>query len=401
MIDFTVMLLLFVYFFALRDVINILYIKVFCRKLGACSNEKYYDIVCNCARTWLCSGRMPNGREREPFSWVFFQILQSPMKYFRPSEAYKALVFGWLSMCLVRGNNNVSENVVRKIEGYLSTYFSRRKEEHCYLAHEAYVAKLILICEDLLATDYSAKLHEMINSYKEQCSASKLGVISYHPGSQHVLVDSIAMLCPVLMQYGLKHDPACVGLSLNQLDKFLDYGVEKRTGLVFHGYEQTHMLPLGLIGWGRGMGWFLIGLIDTVSLLSNGDIRRAQYAVTIKRYVELVLSLECPEGGWRALLTDSAQIAESSATAMIGYYLARCIDEGFIVKEVGLPAVERSISFLKKYSYEYGAIGNTQGDCLGLDRMSRYYAPNVYSLGPTILLLRVYFNFMNKDNKVA
>lgn len=47
-----------------------------------------------------------------------------------------------------------------------------------------------------------------------------------------------------------------------QLGNFLRYGMDERSGLPYHGYDAESGEKRGIIGWGRAVGWLLMGISE-------------------------------------------------------------------------------------------------------------------------------------------
>jgi Glycosyl Hydrolase Family 88 len=124
-----------------------------------------------------------------------------------------------------------------------------------------------------------------------------------------ILVDTLGMICPFLTRYG--HDfaePAAAKLALRQLSAFYGVNLDPDSGLPFHGYICGGPFRLGLHGWGRGVGWYLMGLVDT--LIEAADKQdQALYASLQK----VVLSLSRWQrsdghGSWLVLMPDQPTV---------------------------------------------------------------------------------------------
>ena len=70
-------------------------------------------------------------------------------------------------------------------------------------------------------------------------------------------------------------------------------------------------------GWGRGQGWALLGLIDTVALLPDGAARNGVLA-HFRNLAAALLPLQDRSGFWRTLAHDHEAYLEASTAAMIG-----------------------------------------------------------------------------------
>lgn len=92
---------------------------------------------------------------------------------------------------------------------------------------------------------------------------------------------------------------------------------DEATGLFRH-YCDTRDGSSPRIHWGRGNGWALLGLADTLEALADTAAAGvADLRSTFRRACEGVLEHQVPGGGWRNIVDDPASAPESSTTALI------------------------------------------------------------------------------------
>ncbi|MBC8882995.1 glycoside hydrolase family 88 protein [Flavobacterium piscinae] len=83
-------------------------------------------------------------------------------------------------------------------------------------------------------------------------------------------VDTLGFICPFLIEYGQKFKvPEAVDLAIAQIEEFNRYGLYPNQFIPCHTYATQTKLPVGLFGWGRGLGWYAIGLIDAWRALDD------------------------------------------------------------------------------------------------------------------------------------
>lgn len=69
-------------------------------------------------------------------------------------------------------------------------------------------------------------------------------------------------------------------------------------------------------GWGRGVGWALLGMIDTLSLLPSGHPGYEAADEKVRALAEAVLDLQDATGCWRTVIDDREAYLESSTAAI-------------------------------------------------------------------------------------
>ena len=184
------------------------------------------------------------------------------------------------------------------------------------------------------------------------------GAILYRPGrgNAYVFADGAGMAAMFLAKYGrLFGDAEAQTLAASQLLAFLRCGMDDRSGLPYHGYERKKVkaaresdgaaaragqamrrasaeavrqtgeaecqageacCKYGLIGWGRAVGWLLMGLrVAAECMLEDGAALRQG----CRRLLEAALAYQRADGSFAWQLTAQEGPADTSATAMIAY----------------------------------------------------------------------------------
>lgn len=107
--------------------------------------------------------------------------------------------------------------------------------------------------------------------------------------------------------------------------------------------------------WGRGNGWVGFGLATAARFLDTPyDAGRYEVVLDRKairgflsRLAGSLAARRTPDGGWGTdLLRFEGQAAESSATGLITFFLARGVNEGWLDREVYLPVVLDALALL-------------------------------------------------------
>lgn len=216
------------------------------------------------------------------------------------------------------------------------------------------------------------------------------GCLPYRRGRDELLVDSVGLIVPFLVRYGVRN-PASMALDLakRQLDGFLDSAIDAASGLPFHGYFSGSGSRIGIVGWGRGVGWLLIGLVDAAHELPEGDSYRESLIEEALALLVRLKGLQRSSGhwGWQVLVPDSKD--DSSATAMIGYATARLQQLCRLTDPINqmLSNAVRGISAVTDPGT--GWVGNSSGECEGVGEYSDAFVCNTWVQGPAFALKRI------------
>jgi unsaturated rhamnogalacturonyl hydrolase len=148
------------------------------------------------------------------------------------------------------------------------------------------------------------------------------GHIPYTVGHRLVLVDTVGMICPFLAR--LAHSSGNIRyrqIALAQLEAIWQVGDTDR-GWTYHAFYADSLQPVGMRGWGRGIGWLLLGIVDTLCELESSPERN----LWLSRGEKLLAALQTcqrSDGHWPWRFDDPKAHPDSSVTALVAYCLAR------------------------------------------------------------------------------
>lgn len=92
------------------------------------------------------------------------------------------------------------------------------------------------------------------------------------------------------------------------------------TGLFHHFWLEKRGRAYGL-GWGRGQGWALLGLLDVLDRLPAGHDGRKELALASERLLEAMLGTQLGDGSWTAVAgaADSGRESSTAAFMVVGF----------------------------------------------------------------------------------
>lgn len=138
--------------------------------------------------------------------------------------------------------------------------------------------------------------------------------------------------------------------------------------------------------WGRGNGWVLAGLANTLDALPKDAAERAYFAGIFKDMAVRIISLQQADGLWRASLLDPASypLKETSGSALYCFALAWGINHGLLDRATTLPAVEKAWTALTDCVTPAGRLTHVQP--IGKDpRSFKDDATEVYGVGAFLM----------------
>ena len=107
--------------------------------------------------------------------------------------------------------------------------------------------------------------------------------------------------------------------------------------------------------WGRGNGWVMGGLVRMLQYLPANHPERPRFEQQYKEMAAKLLTLQQPDGLWRASLLDpdTYPMKESSGSALYAYAFAWGVNQGLLDAKSYKPAVRKAWTAL---------VGNVQAD---------------------------------------
>ena len=175
-------------------------------------------------------------------------------------------------------------------------------------------------------------------------------------------VDTIGFICPFLIRYGVKYnDEPAIEISIKQIKEYFKYGFDNESKISFHAYNIKSKYKLGLCGWGRGLGWFAIGIIDAWNELPKDSKYKSELENIIVEFAKAILNVQLDNGGFGWTVTRKETMIDSSTTATLAWYLlnASNIDS---ISEVCKNASNKALNYLMTVTKRSGAIDFSQGD---------------------------------------
>lgn len=146
--------------------------------------------------------------------------------------------------------------------------------------------------------------------------------------------------------------------------EFNGTGIGKGEGLLVHGYDssRTAVWARNELGqsphvWGRSLGWYVLGLLETISVIDDdeGVAEGCGEAAGVRSWLlnefrtrmdAVVSAVDVASGAWPLLLDQSPQregnYVESSGSAMFVWALLGGVRRGYLAPSASYPANDSS-----------------------------------------------------------
>ena len=239
------------------------------------------------------------------------------------------------------------------------------------------------------------KLYAYICNYKKEMGGT-LPYRKHHP--KHIYVDAMGMIVPFLCRYGFIFDnKEAIELGTGYIQDFLKFGIDGKTNLPYHGYDLETRVKYGIIGWGRAVGWLMLGLADSLDYIPKSE-EKAELQKTFLNLSEIVSRYLRTDGYFSWQLSTVEGPRDTSATAMIGYAIQKALqcgtvdvieqqDESAAIDFERYKKITEDIKIAMISSIKNGKIYDCSGECEGFSQYPQVYGAYPWSLGPGIRLL--------------
>lgn len=175
---------------------------------------------------------------------------------------------------------------------------------------------LIDLYKKTAKTEYRIMLEKMAN-YLKTAPKARDGSILYRANqNEMVYADTIGMIVPFMCRYGtMAEDEELQELAVKQVINFINNGMDARSGLPYHAYNAETKEKYGIIGWGRAVGWILLGIVEGLYYL--GDEKKEQLVFFLNKILSFVVKYQREDGMFSWQLQSIDGPADISATGMI------------------------------------------------------------------------------------
>jgi unsaturated rhamnogalacturonyl hydrolase len=155
-------------------------------------------------------------------------------------------------------------------------------------------------------------------------------------------LDGLYMAEPFYAEYSaLSHRPENFGDITRQFALMEEHARDAKTGLLYHGWDESKQQRWAnpRTGdspefWARGMGWYMMALVDTIGYYPDGDPGRSELIAILRREASAVARYQDSASGlWYQVVDKPAAMGnylESSAACMFVYALARGVRRGYL-----------------------------------------------------------------------
>ncbi len=260
---------------------------------------------------------------------------------------------------------------------------------------------------------YKKAADEIFEDYNK-IPKTEEGGVSHLKRFEELWDDTIFMIgCYLREMYLLTKDEKYLNELVQQIAIHRVKLKDDKTGLWFHGWDGDEKNRSNFICgqrgwsnnpenrsqeiWGRGNGWVIVTLAETISLIPESNPQRKQLAGYLQEMLANLPSLQDTDTGhWYQLPCRKGEVGnyiESSCTAMFAYGISIALKEGIIEGKAFEESVQNAYNGLRKYSIlkegdDIITLNVCTGTCIGdKDYYFNRRAENEKSFGIAMFIL--------------
>jgi unsaturated rhamnogalacturonyl hydrolase len=246
---------------------------------------------------------------------------------------YRSFVFDWIDRFV-------------QADGSIRTY---RVDE--YNLDQINAGKLLFGALDRTGDKrYRKALHLLREQLKTQPRTSSNGFWHKNIYPYQMWLDGIYMAGPFLAEYARRFDePALFEDVVHQILLIEQHTHDAKTDLLYHAWDESKaqrwcdpITGRSPCFWGRGIGWFVMALVDVLDHLPQEHARRQDLIAILDRTARALVRVQDEETGlWYQILDlpgRSGNYLEASASTMFVYAFAKGVREGYLSQDFLFPA---------------------------------------------------------------
>jgi unsaturated rhamnogalacturonyl hydrolase len=188
-----------------------------------------------------------------------------------------------------------------------------------------------------------------------------------------IFVDCLHFDPPFLVHLGrLLGDTAMVRTGVEQALAISRLLQDPDTGL-FHHFWLEKTQRSHILGWSRGQGWALLGLVDVLEQLPSSDPQRPDVLRTLEALAGAFARHQRRDGHWSAVMQEQSVAPESSAAAFAAAGFFRAMELGVLSAEPYAAHAERAWRAVWKLTDPEGILLQVSADVRASTALEHYF----------------------------
>lgn len=297
--------------------------------------------------------------------------------------------YSWPNALLAAGLSQVQRGVRdNKSEEVLKRYFDRwiKKGMPLYYVDNAANGTALLDLYENTGQKKYLEAASKIAAFLREHKKDERGDLLYRTrDGADIYADTVGMVCPFLCRYGLlSGESAFVKMGVMQIVHFLDGGMDVKSGLPYHGFNSRTGVKYGCVGWGRAVGWLMLGMAESLAVLPENTPQFPFIQGHLQNLTRRAVDFQRTDGSFSWLLPAFEGPADTSATAMIACAMLSGVRRGCL-EEDWTGQIRAAAEFLLS-SVKNGRVEQCSAECDGFAEYPQRYGSYPWGDGMTLKL---------------
>lgn len=206
---------------------------------------------------------------------------------------------------------------------------------------------LFLLYEKTREQKYRTAIERLRQQLREHPRTAEGGFWHKKRYPHQMWLDGLYMGAPFLAQYAVTFgEPAALDDVVRQFVLMETHARDPKTGLLFHGWDESRKQKWSdpITGrspafWGRAMGWYAMGLVETLDFVPRDHPGRGELLAILGRLAEAVTRVQDPKSGlWYQVVDQGARegnYLEASVSSMLSFALLKAARLGHVDAKYG------------------------------------------------------------------
>ncbi len=187
-------------------------------------------------------------------------------------------------------------------------------------------------------------------------------MITKDPNDNEILIDTLFMTLLFLAKAGiLLNQPTYVIEAEYQVLCHITYLYEKTKGLFYHGWNFYHQNNYGGVFWGRGNGWYTVGILEFLDILgdkASPALRNYFHTIYRRQSAALLRYQDSASHLWHTVIDDPSSYLETSAGCAFLCGMIKGLKAGLLPEKEYHLAIEQGVKAILAYIEEDGTVAS-------------------------------------------
>lgn len=201
---------------------------------------------------------------------------------------------------------------------------------------------LISLYQDTGEPQYLSSIETIVRQLEDQPRTESGGYFHKLRYSYQMWLDGIYMASPFMVQYAETFgEEKWYNEAVFQMTHIYEKTLDEDTGLLFHAWQETReeewsdpVTGQSPSFWGRAMGWYLMGVVDSLDFIPEDYEGRDELIVVLQNTTAALMTARDEDYRlWYQVLDQGdreGNYLEASASAMCTYVFAKAAKKGYI-----------------------------------------------------------------------